>query len=176
MNNEIQTWRYQFPSEKGEGWAVVFMDSTGCFAALSDWGSCSYRWSQAGWGPGDFRKFLLSCDDGYLASKFGQGRREYDPEGTVRSVKERLEELERGGDLSVEDLAEERELLRRFDDLDNEMNYMQWRQETKIDVSDGFSMQRYERDVTSFIKRVMPRLRQKLKDELAEPVASASPA
>ena len=61
MASDVKVWRYSFPSIKGEGWAIFFLDETGCFAALSDYGDWSYRWNQRGLPEKlTFRHFLLS--------------------------------------------------------------------------------------------------------------------
>lgn len=42
----VTTWRYHMPNDRatGEGWAVCFLDSIGCFSVLSDYGDYGYRW------------------------------------------------------------------------------------------------------------------------------------
>ncbi len=138
------------------------MDSIGCFSALSDWGNVAYRWIEAGWGDGGFRQFILKCDDYYLTSKFGQNRREYDPEGTLKAVLQRLDVAPKRHAF----IAKEHALLARYNDLYSEYDFWQWAQDTSLDLSDGFTCQRYERDVTSFIAKVMPRLRERLKADV----------
>lgn len=170
--SDIQTWRYSFPSEKGEGWAIIFMDSIGCFSALSDWGNVSYRWPQQGWGPGDFRKFILGCDNYYLTEKFGQGRREYDPEGTKKSVLQHIEQMMNDGVWSIAEVEDEHALLREHSDLDSPEDFSKWLQETEIPEPYFLSCQRYVRDVTGFVEKVMPRLRKKLEEELSLTIPS----
>lgn len=162
----VETWRYSLPNQKGEGWAIIFMDSIGCFTALSDWGNVAYRWPDHGWGEGDFRKFLLRCDDSYLTGKFGQGRREYDPEGTVKNIERYLEEQMNEGRMDIGQVEEERQRVRDHSDLHTQHDLFQWVQDSELDVRYEVSCERYERDVTSFVKHVMPRLRELLKQDL----------
>lgn len=159
----VRTWRYYLPKVKGEGWAIVFLDSIGCFSALSDWGNVGYRWPQAGWGDGDFRDFLLDCDNSYLESKFGQERREYDPEATVESVRNGLLRARREGYLTKEEARDEWNLLRRHFNLSDESDFSEWFSETKVDAAGEHHHTRYVREVTSFIEHVMPRLREQMK-------------
>lgn len=157
----VETWRYALPNQKGEGWAIIFIDSIGCFTALSDWGNVAYRWPENGWGDFDFRKFLLRCDDSYLTGKFGQNRREYDPEGTLAAVKERIETL------TDEDRGlEEKRLLERHSDLYTEYDFHEWYNETTLEDAGEFHSRRIDRDVTNFVKHVMPRLRELLRQDL----------
>jgi len=86
------TWRYHLPNENGEGWAIAFLDSSGVFTSVSDYGDYGHRWPQAGWGPEDFRAFFLQCDDSYILGKISR-RDEYDGDRTVRAIKDRILEL-----------------------------------------------------------------------------------
>jgi hypothetical protein len=130
---EIQTWRISLPNENGEGWAIIFMDSTGCFSAMSDWGNVAHRWPNKGWGDDDFRKFLLKCDDYYLTSKFGQNRREYDGEGALKSIQEYLNRMEQEKGLKPAVIARERDLLKEHNELYEQHDLWAWQQDTKLD-------------------------------------------
>jgi hypothetical protein len=165
---EVQTWRYSLPNVKGEGWVIAFVDSTGCFSALSDWGDVAYRWSAQGWGPGDFREFLLRADDYYLTSKFGRGRKEYDPEGTLDGVKSYIIEARRDGYKTKEEAREEWDRLDTYEDLRTEFDFTQWYMATKLDDPGEFHRMRYVGEVTAFIKHAMPRLREVFRAELKE--------
>lgn len=169
MTSPVQTWRYAFPSEKGEGWAIIFMDSIGCFAALSDWGDVAYRWPQQGWGPGDFRAFVLQCDDSYLVSKFAGPRNEYDPEGTLAGIKRWIAE-----ELKQSRRRMEEDLLRRFDDVYSQRDFEAWTEDTKLPDPRSFYRLRPCSEATQFVARVMPRLRVTLREELQLAPSSAS--
>ena len=87
----VQIWRYWVPNQRPqEGWGVLFLDSVGCFAALSDYGHFSHRWPMAGMSKGvGLRQFLLGCDNGYLLGKFAP-EREYDGDSTVEEIKREI--------------------------------------------------------------------------------------
>ena len=160
MTNPVKVWRYSLPNVQHQGWAIIFVDSIGCFTALSDWGDVGYRWPEQGWGEGDFRKFLLSLDDSYLTGKLGRGRKEYDREGTLAAVRERIAELPQ------KKQEEELELLKRHDDLHNDHNFSQWYTDTNLEDAGELHCQQTVSDVTRFVEHVMPRLREVLKAEL----------
>lgn len=164
----VETWRYSLPNVKGEGWVIAFLDSTGCFTALSDWGNVAYRWNARGWGPGDFRQFLLSCDDYYLTSKLGQGRQEYDPEKTLQSVKEYIIEQRKSRRWDKEDAAKEWDRLDTYSNLESEFDFGHWVSATEIGDAAEFYSQKYVSDVSAFIKHAMPRLREVFRAELKE--------
>ena len=162
----IECWRYQFPSEKGEGWAIIFMDSIGCFTALSDWGDVGYRWPEKGWGDKDFRLFILGCDDYYLTSKFAGGRREYDREATLKAVREHIDSLMGPGGWDIAQVEEETRRLRDCGDLYDEEDFRRWRDETEVESAHELYCTKPDHDATMFVQKVMPRLRERLKQDL----------
>lgn len=167
--SDVKTWRYSLPNVKGEGWAIIFMDETGCFTALSDWGDVAYRWNQRGLPPGGFKHFLLTADDSYLISKFGSQRREYDPENTLASVKDHILSTRRDGSMTKDDAREEWDSLKTYEDLRTEFDFSQWYSTTKLEDAGEFHCMRYVRDVTNFVEKVMPRLRELLRAEVPHP-------
>lgn len=162
----VETWRYSLPNENGEGWAIIFMDETGCFAALSDWGDVSYRWNSRGLPEGGFKRFMTNCDDYYLTGKFGQGRKEYDAKGSLENAKDAIIQARRDGDFDKEKARDEWELLDRYDDLENEMLFHGWYTQSSLDDASECYCQHYVSDVTQFVAKVMPRLRAVLRAEL----------
>ena len=158
--------RYNLPNENGEGWAIVFIDdATGCFTALSDWGNVGYRWPEGGL-SGDFRAFLLDCDDGYLTSKLGQNRKEYDAERTLEAVKEAILDDRKDGSLDKFAARREWERLDDFDNLYSEHDFTAFCADTRLDDIGECYCSRYVSDVRNFVQHVMPRLRKLLKSEL----------
>lgn len=170
MSDEITTWRYTFPNDEsrnGGGWAIVFLDSQGCFSGLSDYGNVAYRWPMAGQVPGrEFREFLLGCDDYYLTLKLGQGRKEYDPKGTLQMVKEHILRYRRDDSLTKAEAREEWNRLETYDNLAREFDFSQWYTATGIEDAGEFYCQRYDTDVTAFVEMVMPRLRERMRADL----------
>lgn len=165
----VETWRYSLPNEKGEGWVIAFLDSTGCFTALSDWGDVAYRWSAGGWGEGDFRQFLLQCDDYYLTAKFGRNRREYDPEASLKAAKRAIIETRRHGTFDKEEARAEWDRLKDYDDLGHEYDFGMFYNVTKLQDFGECHCTRYVSDVTAFVKHAMPRLRDEFRKSLNLP-------
>lgn len=164
--SEIRTWRYQVPNEKHQGWAILFLDSIGCFAALSDYGDYAYRWPQAGWGPGDFRRFLLSCDRSYLFGKLAP-RDEYDGQETLKLIRERIVEKRREGGLTKEQARAEMDLLEEHD-LDSEDGFSRWMDDTILGDAWEMACQSPPAQAVAFMDRCLPRLRALIEAELKE--------
>lgn len=162
---ELRTWRYHLPSIKGEGWAIVYMDSIGVFTCVSDWGDYGYRWPQAGWGPGDFRKFFLQCYDEYILRKIARPD-VYDGEATLRAVKERILEARRHGSWSRDRARREWDRLEVYGHLDSREDFAMWYEDTDIDEAYGLSVYSFSGEVRGFIEHVLPRLREAIKKQL----------
>ena len=172
----VEHWRYALPSVNLEGWAIIFIDAHGAFSARSDWGDVGYVWGPSGLPEGGFKRFLLTCGDDYLISKFGRGRRVYDPERSLRAVKEYIISNRREWGASQEECREEWELLKQHDDLETEHNFSMWWSETKLEEAGDLYRDKVEDRVTNFVKHVMPRLREVLRAELAQaPEATHDP-
>ena len=159
----VQHWRYSFPSENGEGWAIVFLDSAGCFAALSDWGAWSYRWDARGIDEPDFRAFFLNASDEYLLQKFNPVK-EYNPEETLKAVKQAYigEFRTHWRDRPRSDRRDAWEDLGdMYCDLATEHHFGDWSITNPMEFSEVWDLRRdrHSRQAEQFIKRVMPQLR-----------------
>lgn len=163
---EVKVWRYSFPSVKGEGWAIFFLDETGCFAALSDYGDWSYRWSQRGLPEGlTFRHFLLQCDDDYVLRKIAPIQ-EYDPESTLQGIKETISGMRRERQLTKEEARDEWELPYMNEGLCDEFQFWNWAQATELVDTHEFYCTKYSAQARAFIRECMPRLREAIKNDL----------
>jgi hypothetical protein len=171
MGMTVSTWRYHLPSENGEGWAIIFMDSIGCFSALSDWGDYGYRWPEAGWGPGDFRAFFLQCDDNYILRKISRSEVYYG-DRTAKNIRRRICELRRGGGRTWTPVRarEEWETLERYG-VDSREEFAVWYQHTEIDEAYELAEYDHSYQALAFIARVLPRLREAIRVELAKAAA-----
>lgn len=180
--SDVKVWRYSFPSIKGEGWAIFFLDSVGCFAALSDWGDWSYRWNPRGYEEGDgrdFRHFILTCSDDYLLRKLAP-QQEYDPEATLQSVKEAIIEWRRDKhssrkvtretlpELTPKALARDMwdELRPMYDNLCDPHQFSRWMEHTELQDTTELYCTKFSEQAKIFLQRCMPRLREALKNEL----------
>lgn len=168
MPVEVQTWRYSFPSVKGEGWAIFFLDSVGCFAALSDWGDWSYRWNPRGYEAGDgkdFRHFIISCDDDYLLHKIAP-KQEWDGDATFKSVKEAILGMRRDGGWSKDKAREEWDLLENSGVSHSEFEFWDWSKDTELSDPHELTRHQASRQAKMFLARCMPRLREAIKNEV----------
>ena len=69
--NQVTSRSYTLHTENGSWLGQVVLTSDGMFASVTDYGNLSYAWRH--FGEGDFRKFLLSLNTDYFASKMYQG-------------------------------------------------------------------------------------------------------
>lgn len=171
--NPVQTWRYSLPSENGEGWAVVFVDSFGFFAAITDFGDYSYRWSAHG--KEDFREFVVGLERNpdYLLGK--TSRREFSAEKTQEAVKRRIIELRRERDFTADDAREEWDLATRCH-WDSEADFVRWCDASAMQEPWLLSESAYPGQARAFTERVLPRLSAVIRAELAaERSAQATP-
>jgi hypothetical protein len=163
MPSEVKVWRYSIPSVKGQGWAIIFLDETGCFAALSDYGNWSYRWNQRGIPEGTtFRHFLLQCDDDYILRKIAP-QQEFDAEKTQASIKEFILGMRREKQLTA---GEAREEWENADNVNSEYEFGRWRDYTELPDSGELYCMKYPEDARAFLKHAMPRLRELIKNDL----------
>lgn len=170
----VTTWRYYLPSENGEGWAVIFMDSVGVFSAVTDWGEYSYFWCQPGWQPHDpdFRRFILERSDGYLAGKLTR-EEVYDAEATLAAVKAHIEDCRRDGDLSAEDAETETDAIEDCENLRDREAFVRWMERTTVPEPWRLSASKPHPQGVQFMARVMPRLREAIREELAREAEAA---
>ena len=167
--SEVKSWRYSIPNLNGyEGWAILFLDNAGCFAALSDYGDWSHRWNARGFEEHekkDFRHFVLSCSDHYLLSKINPIK-EFDPEGTLLAVKETILGMRRERQLEEREARDEWEHLDDCENLDNEYMWQRWQDLTKLPDPYQLYTDRHSRQAQAFLRECMPRLREKIKNDL----------
>ena len=170
----VTVWRYQLPSNRGEGWAIAFLDSIGVFTVVSDWGDYGYRWPQNGWGQGDFREFLVECDADYVRRKIAT-KKVYDGDDTLRSVKDAILSARRGRTWSRHKARNEWDSLEDHGNLDAPENFAVWLEHTSLDEAYEFSCYGPDPHAVEFMRNVWPRLRQAIRAELeSEKAAVAS--
>jgi len=167
--NDMKTWRHSIPNVDHEGWAILFLDETGCFTALSDWGNVGYRWNQRGLPEGvDFRQFLLECDDAYITRKLGQNRTEYDPDATKKSIRQYIL-LRRRDSYDIRAKVRARDEWDYVDGMgDSPGDFERWMENTGIGDPSELYCTRYVNEVTSFMKHAWPRLREVIGQDLKE--------
>lgn len=179
VTKPVTTWRYHLPNERPlEGWAIVFLDSIGCFACLSDYGDYGYRWPEAGWSnpqERDFRQAFLSFDDGYILRKLAR-RDEYDGEATAKNIRRHICEMRRegaaysphsrAGAWTKQRARDEWNLLKRHDDVSGREFFAFWYQDTTIQDCAELAVYDIPKQAVAFVERVMGRLREAIRADL----------
>jgi hypothetical protein len=164
--SKVTVWRYHLPSVNGEGWAIAFLDSIGCFSVLSDYGDYGHRWPEAGWGPGGFREFFVQCGGSYVLGKIAR-REAYYAARTVRAVKDSILESRRHGNMTCERARDEWDLLRRHESLYSREDFAMWYQQTQIDEAYELAVYDFSPQANGFMTHVFPRLQRAIREELA---------
>jgi len=177
----VVTWRYVLPSlpEGRDSWSIVFVDSTGCVAVLSDYGDWCYRWVTKHCGFDDFRKFLAQAETDYVARKLGGGRRGdlevYDGHATAKNIRERICSYRRDGTFSREKARHEWNLV-GSDVEDNTIGFHDWYMHTSFDCSYEFAIYRMSESLKHWATVSFPRLQELLRAELASESAPSEGA
>jgi hypothetical protein len=162
--------RYNIPSEEGEGWAVIVIDTDiGFFATVSDWGNYAYTWTHPG---AEFRQFLARLTPDYLYKKLlhGQKSEVFDGEATTACIKEaiRLKDVahtEEKGRSWKRHNAELRS-VEKFAPMAEEQDFQAWQSETTLDEPWQYRCTRPEPQAMSFCTKVWPRFKLLLEAEL----------
>lgn len=162
--HEVKFWRYYVPNIDGEGWGIFLLDSTGMFAAVTDYGNCAYRWAHHG--EDDFRKFLTGGSWGYYLKKLFPHEYEYCQEKTLQSIKERILYSRFNRYITEEQAREEWDLLERHDDLYSSSDFTRWYDETSLDDAGEFYEQDYSASAKAFCYKLLPRLAEMIEKDI----------
>ncbi|ADO59783.1 hypothetical protein [Paenibacillus polymyxa] len=168
MNNEdIKFWRYYIPAINGEGWGIFLLDSTGMFSAVTDYANAAYKWDYHA--KKDFRQFFAKgMSSTRLLNNLFYHLREYDPDETLKSVKEYILHLRGDQSLTREAARKEWDLLEQYDWLDNDADFTRWHDETNLnDVGELYKLG-YPSDAQAFVEKLMPRFCEAVAADLAE--------
>ena len=171
----VKLWRYVLPSEKGEGRAVIHMDSLGFFAAVSDYGNYSYAWGSHG--MDDFRKFVIHMEEDYdyCGNKLSHDKwNAFDKDATVKNIKRKIIEKRKDGGLDKDLARDHWDLMMDLDNCDIEFGEWIKTQDLFEDWSEAADCASHEPspDILAFCKKTLPRLAKVLRAEL-EAEASA---
>jgi hypothetical protein len=161
--------RYDVRGERGQWLATVFLGADGVFSTVSDYGNYGYWWSAIG-GDGDIRRFLLRSeeDPGYFRIKLDAST-EYDGEATEGEVRKAMLQWRREGTLTKEQARQEWEIADYA-----RADFRDWHDATDMDVyPDDFYRDRPNPQAVAFVEKVMPRLCEMLRAELAAEKAVA---
>lgn len=162
----VTFWRYYVPSEDGEGWGIFILDSTGMFAAVTDYGNCAYRWTHHG--CDDFREFFSGGSwDYFLKKLFPRMDNELQSEETVISIKRRIIHNRRERYWTAEDARTEWDLIAENDGLYSKHDFNKWYEETRIDEAYDYAVYDYPASVKEFGYKLLPRLFAMIHDDLS---------
>ncbi|MHB0944603.1 hypothetical protein ACYCSU_23940 [Paenibacillus sp. ALE1] len=169
MNSaDIKFWRYYIPSIDGlEGWGVFLLDSTGMFAAVTDYGNYAYMWPIEHTGVEDFRDFFKHRDAYYVLGKCAPSRkREYQGEETRKLIRERIIEARREGYISEEEARKEWDLTEDHD-LDYAEGFGAWYENTNLCDAHEYAVYGYTSEEKAFADKLFPRFCDAVAKELA---------
>lgn len=170
----VKHWRYFLPSVNGEGYAIIFIDSTGVFSAVSDFGNYGYIWGNTG--DRSIREFLLESEkDWHYFAKKLDPKDIVDWDGTVKRIKEHIADQKREGRYDEDFVASELQLL-EDSNISDEFSFHAWYNETKIHDAHELQRRRLSYQVEMFVKKTMKRLCEILKKELADESAGGPAA
>ena len=161
--------RYDLPSDKGEGWAHIIIDTEiGMLSVVSDFGNYAYAWGGEKQTACEFREFLLRFDPkypDYLCSKLLSDRPDrdvYDADGTKRRIRERIRGLE--------DKELRRKELAHFNqsEFEHEFDFFEWCHGTELGDASESASYKPRIHTVRFCKETIPRLQKILRAELAQ--------
>lgn len=160
--SDIKTWRYVLPNIDSEGWGVVLLDSTGFFAAVSDYGNYAHGWWDSG--KKDFREFFLQAekDANYFLAKLSRDS-EFDADTTVQLIKEYILSHRRERRLLQEEARLEWE---RADELLADYDERGWCESTRINYAGEFLRYTFPASAKAFVYQLLPRLAAAIAEEL----------
>jgi len=172
MSDEVKLYRYYLPSEKCEGWAEIVVGSNGFFAAVSDYGNYSFRWTS--FGDRDFRDFLLRLDGDYVRSKLDPST-VFDAEATEKACRLLVGKCYKhqgnpGGTMDKDDVVDALEMLHS---VRCQEEWGQWVEEWSTPLY-KFNEEPW-RDclcekprpaIMAFVERTLPRLKDAIRSEM----------
>lgn len=89
----------RFIIRKDGEWAFIYVDEdTGVFSCYSSFGTYAYCWTHIG--ERTLKEFLTNLDFGYFMGKTRKEYLRFDPEATVRGIKDYIIEQRQGGSLT----------------------------------------------------------------------------
>jgi len=168
--SETKFWKYYVPSVDGiEGWGIFILDSTGMFSCVTDYGNYAFNWVHHG--MDDFREFFASDKSfDYHVKKLyrigGEGEFEFQPDETVKRVKESILESRLEDHMSEETAREEWDLLESMDWSMGDLSQHEWHQQTDLCDAHELFVYDYPPRVKALRDKLLPRFAKILKEEL----------
>lgn len=175
--SETKFWKYYVPSIDGiEGWGIFILDSTGMFSCVTDYGNYAFNWTHHG--MNDFREFFAR-DKGfdYHVNKLyrigAQGELEFQPEETIKNVKQSILESRWEDHMSEETARQEWDLLDDIDWDNGLLSQQEWYDRTDLTDAYEYFVYDYPPRVKGLRDKLLPRFAKMLRDELSKEKVSA---
>jgi hypothetical protein len=126
-----------------QGWAIIIVDeSQGVVSIISDYGNWGYVWSHHG--RRTLKQFLTEIDSYYAWEKFTGSKKIYNHEKTVKTIKQKIQDMEDSQYITKEVGIKLREEL---DQLEYESNEDTYRSEILTNqFSDIYELFCYDQD------------------------------
>ncbi|MCM3396462.1 hypothetical protein M3638_01260 [Oceanobacillus profundus] len=168
--NETKFWKYYVPSVDGvEGWGIFLLDSTGMFSCVTDYGNYAFNWVNHG--MDDFREFFAR-DTGfdYHVNKLYrigcEAQLEFQPDETVKLVKQSILESRWEDHMSKETARSEWDLLDEIDWTNGLLSQNEWYERTDLCDAYEFFVYDYPPRVKALRDKLFPRFAKMLREEL----------
>lgn len=166
--SEVKFWRYTIPSIDGEGWGIFLLDSTGMFAAVTDYGNYAYMWPLRHTGCDDFREFFKHRDAYYVLGKCAPSRgREYQGDETGRYIRKEILRMRREDILNEEDARKEWGLLEDID-FDYAEGFGVWYEQTELSDAHEYARYDFSAQEKAFANELFPRFCDAVIEDLAK--------
>lgn len=167
--SEIKYWRYVVPSINGiEGWGIFLLDSTGMFSCVTDYGNYAFKWTHHG--EKDFREFFVCGSFEYYVDKLyligSQGKLEFDPDETVKNIKQSILESRWEDHMGKETARHEWDLLDEVDWTMGVLSQHEWYESTDLCDASEYFVYDYPPRVRALRDKLLPRFVNVLKEEL----------
>jgi hypothetical protein len=152
-------------------WARIWVTSDGLISIASDYGHFGYWFG----GPGcEIRRFLTGVDpsqDGYMAIKLADGRRVYDPDSTVRRIREEVVRMRKDKEIDRDTARELWNSVNEFELDHSDARASSWLDEDLVREhlgcdAYGYFAQQMPGDVRGFMRDIWPVFVETLKEEL----------
>ena len=167
MASDVQIWRYSIPPLNGQGWGIFILDSTGMFAAVTDYGNCAFKWTHHG--CNDFREFLAKVKpcrlNDYCIIKLFGSKNVFDSDETLKEIKRHILTYRYEDEYSKDFARKEWGLLEDYYD-ESEFGFGRWLEETSISDAYEFAVYDYSAGAKMFGSELLPRLAEVLREEL----------
>lgn len=174
-NPDINCYYYYVPSIKGEGWGRVILTSNGLFAAYTDYSNCCYQWTH--FGDIDFRQFIVDLIDkkekDYIIKKMFSGCKVYDPETTLKILKDEIARLFANESINQKEMENELNLISEemeYDEFSLSIrDFEDWAEQTIV-FSDPSEMicYKYPASIVCFRDKFLPRLAEEIRKNIEE--------